>query len=205
MADLTGFHFGMGEHAWGPTIHITDYQHPITQGLSQDLSWGTNSRLAPLFHLEDPDAHDLGEVVYSQGRCKPGFGIREYTHWTSIYAAAPNLPSGVLRGIARFAGVHLYSDAGDVLYATPQLLGVHTVAGGARTFTLPRRVEVVYDLYERRQVAQHVDRFQVTLPPRSTVLYYTGARDLLVERDGLGQGPLGPDARHPGSKGDRQH
>jgi hypothetical protein len=204
MADLTGFRFGMGEHAWGPTIHITDYQHPITQGLSQDLSWGTNSRLAPLFHLEDQGAHVLGEVVYSQGRCKPGFGVREFADWTSIYAAAPNLPASVLRGIARYAGAHLYGEAGDVLYAIPQLLGVHTVAGGERTFALPRQVEVVYDLYERRQVAQGVDRFRVTLPPRSTVLYYTGTRDLLAGLDGLGRQPPGPYARHPESKEDRQ-
>jgi hypothetical protein len=185
MTDLTGFRFGMGQHAWGPTIHITDYQHEITRELTQDLYWGTNSRLGPLFHLEDPGARVLGEVVYSQGRCKPGLGVKEFADWASIYAAAPNLPSSVLRGIARYAGVHLYSDAGDVLYATSptsgaQLLSVHTVAGGERTFALPGQVEVVYDLYERREVAQQVDRFQVTLAPRSTALYYTGVRTLIA-------------------------
>jgi hypothetical protein len=180
MADLTGFRFGKGEHAWGPLVHIVDYTHEITRELSQDLFWGTNGRLGPLFHLEDPDARVLGDVVYSQGRCRPGLGVKEFADWTSIYAAAPNIPAPLLRGIARYAGVHLYSDAGDVLYATRQLLGVHTVSGGQRSFTLPQAAEIVYELYERQEVARNADHFQATLLPRSTALYYTGELEQLA-------------------------
>jgi hypothetical protein len=106
-------------------------------------------------------------------------GIKTFSEWTSIYVAAPNLPAPLLRGLARFAGVHLYSEAGDLLYAAPQLLGAHTVAGGDRTFALPAKVEVVYDLFEDREVARNMARFQVDLEPTSTVLYYTGDADLL--------------------------
>jgi hypothetical protein len=181
MTELTGFRFGLGEHPWGPLMHITDFTHPATRDLPQDLSWGTNSLLGPVFHLDDPDARILGEVVYSQGRCLPGMGVKSFPEWTSVYVAAPNLPAPVLRGLARFAGVHLYSEAGDVLYATPQLLSVHSVSGGERTFALPHRVEAVYDLFENRWTAHHTDRFTVTLPPRSTALYYTGSAALLKE------------------------
>ena len=132
MTDLTGFHFGRGDNYWGPFMHITDFTHPITRELSQELFWGTTQPLGPLFHLEDPQAVNLGQVVYSLGRCKPGLGVKTFnaetpqSAWNSVYVATPNIPSPVLRGIARFAGVHLYSEAGDVLYATPNLLGVHT-------------------------------------------------------------------------------
>ncbi len=68
--------------------------------------------------------------------------------WTSVYLASPDIPAPVLRGIARHAGVHLYSEDGDVLYATPELLSVHTVSGGKRTFRLPGQVEIVYDLFQ---------------------------------------------------------
>jgi hypothetical protein len=179
MSDLTGFRFGKGEHAWGPLVHILDFHHPITAGLRQDLFWGTNSRLGPVFHLEDREAKVLGQVVYSQGRCKPGFGVKEFANWKSVYAAAPNIPAPVLRGVARYAGVHLYSEVGDVLFSTPQLLGVHTVGGGARTFKLPGKVEAVYDLFERRMLARDVDWFDVSLSPAATALYYTGQADLL--------------------------
>jgi hypothetical protein len=80
----------------------------------------------------------------------------------------------VLRGIARYAGVHLYHDCGDVLHATPELLSVHTTGGGPRTFRLPKLAEVVYDLFELREVARDVREFEVKLEPASTALYYIG-------------------------------
>jgi len=180
MTELTGIRFDKGEHAWGPMCHILDFTHPITQGLRQDLFWGTNARLGPVFHVEDADARTLGQVVYSQGRCKPGFVLKEFANWSSIYIAAPNIPAPVLRGIARWAGVHLYNEQGDVLYATPQLLGVHTVAGGERAFDLPRRAEVVYDLFEKKVLAENVQRVSIDLPKASTQLYFAGDRKLLA-------------------------
>jgi len=179
MTTLTGFKFGKGEHLWGPLMHILNFDHPITTGLPQDLFWGTNNRLGPIFHLEDPEAITLGQVVYSQGRCKPGLGVKIFADWTSIYCAAPNIPAPVLRGIARYAGVHLYNESGDVLFATRQLLGVHTLAGGARTFSLPEPVEVVYDLFSRQVIARDSECFSVTLAPKSTMLYYAGAAEIL--------------------------
>jgi hypothetical protein len=161
-------------------MHLLDFTHPITQGLPQDLFWGSTAPLGPLFHLDDPQAIILGQVVYALGRCQPGFGLRTFNpgdagaEYTSIYLATPNIPAAVLRGIARFAGVHLYNTDGDVLYATPDLLSVHTISGGSRTFRLPHRVEVVYDLFHDHLVAQDCDSFTVHLPPISTALYYTG-------------------------------
>src|SRR5262249_18363741 len=150
MTDLTGFRFDGWEQPWSQMLHITNFAHPITRDLPQDLFWGTSAPIGPLFHVEDPEATVLGQVVYTLGRCKPGFALKELDGWRSIYLASPDVPAPVLRGIARYAGVHLYSEAGDVLHATPDLLGVHTVAGGGREFRLPRRAEVVYDLYRDR-------------------------------------------------------
>jgi hypothetical protein len=183
MSDLTGISFRAGEHPWGPVVHLTDLSHPITQGLSQDVSWGTNSLLGPVFHVEDADAHSLGDVVFSRGGCRPGFVVKEFPGWRSIYSAAPNLPANVLRGIARYAGVHLYNEDGDTLYATPQLLAVHTAAGGARSFHLPEPVEVIYDLFEKKVVARQAGQFQVVLPPASTALFFTGEATALRELD----------------------
>ena len=184
MNDLTGISFQAGPHPWGPMVYLTDFNHPITQGLSQDVTWGTNSVLGPVFHVADEQARSLGSVVYSQGRCRPGFVVKEFPGWKSIYSAAPNLPAGVLRGIARYAGVHLYSSSGDTLYATPDLLTVHTAAGGERTFNLPKPVELVYDLFGQKVVARQTDRVIVTLPPASTTLFYTGDISRLRDLEG---------------------
>lgn len=180
MTDLTGFRFEKNEHPWPSYLYITNFDHPLTSGLSQDLFWGTDSRLGPQFQINDPEAEILGQVVCAQGTCQPGFGIKAFPEWTSIYISVPDIPAQVLRSIARFARVHLYSDKGDVLYASPNLLAVHTISGGERNFFLPHRVEVIYDLFERKTIARNTDRFEVILHPSSTVFYYIGKEDLLT-------------------------
>jgi hypothetical protein len=180
MSDLTGLQFTQTDGPWGPLMHITNFQHPITQDLPQDLFWGSTNPIGPLFNLDDPSATILGQVIFTLGRCKPGFGVRSFnpgdpsTSWSSVYLSSPDIPAPVLRGIAHFAGVHLYNDCGDVLYATPELLSVHTVAGGKRFFKLPKKAEVVYDLFNQQVVARQVNEFQVDLPPAATALYFTG-------------------------------
>ena len=174
MTDLTGFAFERSEIPWGPFMHVTHFTHPATAKVPQDLFWGTNGIIGPLFHLKDPDARILGQVVCALGRCKPGLGVKEFADWTSIYCAAPNIPAPVLRGIAGYAGVHIYNEAGDVLNATGDLLAVHTVSGGKREYRLPFSVEVIYDLYADRMVSQNADRFEVELDPISSGLWYTG-------------------------------
>jgi hypothetical protein len=187
MTDLTGFKFGQGDTPWGPFMHVTNFQHPITRGLPQDWFWGTTNPIGPLFHLEDPDAVTLGQVVYALGRCKPGFGVKTFNagdpanSWTSVYMATPDVPAPVLRGIARHAGVHLYNEEGDVLYATPDLLSVHSVSGGTRSFKLPKTVEVVYDLFNRQVLGRHTAEFKVELAPASTALYFAGVESLLPD------------------------
>jgi hypothetical protein len=51
---------------------------------------------------------------------------------------------------------------------------VHTVAGGRRTFRLPRRVETVRDLFTGKTIARNAASFTVTLAPASSELYYMG-------------------------------
>ncbi len=171
MEETTGFRFGLGEQPWGPLVHITDFGHPITRDLGRETVWGTNNKLGPIFHVDDAAARILGEVVYSQGNCRPGFAVKELPGWRSVYSAAPNLPAPVLRAIARWAGVHIYSDAGDVLYANKSFLGIHALSGGERTIRLPGRSPGIVDLIAGRVIGRDTDEVHVVLEPRSTALY----------------------------------
>ncbi len=99
-------------------------------------------------------------------------GIKTFDNWSSIYVASPNIPAPVLRGIARFANVHLYNDDGDIIYATKYLFGVHSVSGGKRQFKLLQKVAKVYDLFEKTVIAYDTDSFQIVLKPISTSLFY---------------------------------
>lgn len=86
--------------------------------------------------------------------------------------------------MARFAGAHIYSAAGDVLYATPELLGVHTIARGRRIFQLRRPAEVVFDLFARRVASRNAAELETDLLPASTSLFYTGSAACLEELTG---------------------
>jgi hypothetical protein len=93
--------------------------------------------------------------------------------WTSILVSTPRLPSDVLRSIAREAGVHIYNDQPDALYANDNLLAIHAgEKGGERTLSLPRRAQVV-ELFSGRVVSEKpVLRFTDELSPLSTRLYH---------------------------------
>ena len=112
--------------------------------------------------------------------------------WTSVLVSTPCIPSAVLRSIARKAGVHVYCDRPDALYANhDDLLAVHTgEEGGKRTFTLPRPAGVV-ELFSGRVVSeQPVEQFTDEVPPMSTHLYHLtppGAPSVRGHRPGRGQ------------------
>lgn len=172
MTELTGIRFGKSDYPWPMRMHATDFTHEITRALPQDFFWGTDSALGPVFHAVDSEARVLGQVVTAMGRCKPGLVVKQNDGWQAVWMASPGIPAAVLRGIARHAGVHLYSEAGDVLHASKSLLNVHTVAGGRRLFKLPRTVAVVRDLYDDRVLARDASEFEDVLEPNSSRLYF---------------------------------
>ncbi len=93
--------------------------------------------------------------------------------WTSVLASTPCIPASDLRSVAREAGVHIYSDQSDAIYASNNLLAVHTDSkGGQRTFSLPQPVRVV-ELFSGRVVSREpVQEFSDELPPFATHLYH---------------------------------
>ena len=162
MTDLTGFTFDKGTHNWGPMMHILDFEHPITRDLSQDLMWGTNSRLGPVFHVEDPEATVLGQVVYSQGRCKPGLAVKNSPNGPPSTAPRPTSPRPCCAA-SRVMPACTSTTTRATCSSPQQLFGVHTVSGG-RTFDLPQRSKsstISSNAPHRRKRKQ----FQVTLRP----------------------------------------
>lgn len=161
--DLTGIRLRMTERQWSVNLFISNFEHELTRDLPTSTFWGTDMRLGPLFTVDDPDAITLGTAVMNQGRCEPGYVVKSFEDWTSVYMAAPNPPPGILCNLASFAGVHLYSDSEDVLYASRSFIALHTVRAGEKIIHLPAKADV-FDAYDGRQVChgQHIfiDHFQ---------------------------------------------
>ena len=101
--------------------------------------------------------------------------MKRKTHegWTSVLVSTPCIPTDILRSTAREAGVHIYSDSGDALYANGSFLAIHVgKEGGSRTFSLPRPARVT-ELFGNQVVSeQSVEQFTENLPPMATRLYH---------------------------------
>lgn len=172
--DLTGIRVATWDVAWGCQAMITNFEHPITAGLASNTHWGTTGDLGPSVEVVDPEATVLGIVVGGDGRCEPGVALKDMGDWQSLYVGAPNIPSQVLRGMARYAGVHIYSDHDDVLYANHAFVAVHTLRGETKRIALPEP-RPVYEVFSRRQVAHAPVRgFTDWVGAGQTHLYHLG-------------------------------
>lgn len=69
---------------------------------------------APYFSIEDADAKPLS--YFEDGAVAVAY--KETDEARSVYASTVNIPSSLLREIARLSGVHIYSESGNV-YAYP--------------------------------------------------------------------------------------
>lgn len=187
-------------HAYGTDVGVEEiiryYDHrlylkdPRDPGAQRDLP---GFRIGPRFYVDDDEATTLGRVAgivtqppYDPGAGRrrrrgperpispednqPGLAVKEQDGWTSVYSSAPIVSHQVLRGIAKAAGVHVYSDAGDVVYANRDFVVVYAPGGGSRTVKLPERATRVVELVEEKTLAEGVEEFELTLEPNTAVL-----------------------------------
>jgi hypothetical protein len=97
--------------------------------------------------------------------------VKTMDGWRSVFSPAPNLSANALRQLAREAGVHIYCETEEPLYANGRLIALHSVKGGKRTVALPKPCRQVRELFSGRLLGEDVTRFEDTLTPPCTVLY----------------------------------
>lgn len=179
MKNITGINLKTDKDNWGLRVTITNFEHPITGNLQSNTRFGTDYKIGPIIYSNDPEAITLGRLVYSRGMAKPGFTIKEFENWTSIFIGAPIIPATVLRNIAKYAGVHIYNDSLDVLYANNSFLCIHSNhKSGIRKIVLPKRANNIFDCFDKKIIAKHVNSFTLNLPKCTTKLFYIGEKNL---------------------------
>jgi beta-galactosidase len=96
---------------------------------------------------------------------------KKHAEWTAVTLTQPYIPTQTLVELALSAGVHLFTDAPDTLYANSRLIGVHSPKGGPRTIRLPKPA-MVRELFEDRIVSEKpIDQFTETFAPCEARLY----------------------------------
>jgi hypothetical protein len=133
--------------------------------------YGAGFEVSPVFYADDARATVRGRLA--DGRA--GLAQREMGGWTSVYSAAPKLPTPLLRELAAKAGVHCYvrnPQAHDVVYANRSLVALCVAEPGPRTVVLPRACDVVDLLASGKAIARGVREFTVTLDRNQTKLFH---------------------------------
>ncbi len=107
---------------------------------------------AQLFSVEDPQAVALGRL---EGRKEIVLAKKRMKSWTSVYTLNPVLPAAFLRALARQAGVHIYNDRDDTLYASRSYFTLNADGAGERTLRFPKAVDL-FDPFTGDTIARRV-------------------------------------------------
>jgi hypothetical protein len=171
---------------------ISRADHPLAAGLppGQELAalpfppgatWERfGNEVWPLIYV-NPTAAGKGTQVLGHwvidGDAREDMGalcVRELPTWRSVYAAVPYLTAELMRNIARLAGVHLYRETDDVLFAGRHFVAVHTAEEPATGKLMLPEATGVYGVFGHTIIAERTDSVELNVPPYSTVLFYLG-------------------------------
>ena len=112
----------------------------------------------------DPDAQVLG-TDFATGRAT--LVRKKVGASTSVYAVTASLPADFYRELARDAGVHVYNDLNDTLYASNGYLSLNADGAGDRHLRFPAPVSV-YDPFTDRLLAEQVTTYDLPLRDKET-------------------------------------
>ncbi|MBN1445700.1 MAG: hypothetical protein JW957_06300, partial [Candidatus Omnitrophica bacterium] len=181
MKELTGIDIAAYDGGGKMRMTLCDAEHPITRGVMPGIQFETADETGPLFYSRDKDARILGmtnvvpctnsEGVFKSGsETMPGFVVKEMDNWHSVWCAVPNIPPALLRNMAKEAGVHIYSDGDDVVYANRFIVSVTARYGGERTIKLPKPCMVV-DAFTGEVVSEKTGSFNADLKQYETKIW----------------------------------
>ena len=142
MEDLTGMRIEIQSE---PSVLMVTTNGAL--GAAAGLEYGLGGQTIPVPACVDGEATVAGHL--KDGRA--GLALKQHANWISVFSAAPTVPAQVLRVLAEKAGVHLYVDSSDVLWATRGMFALSVDQPGPRTVRLPAAANVT-DLYDGKSV-----------------------------------------------------
>lgn len=102
---------------------------------------------------------------------KTVLALKRNPEWASVFCSIPGLTAEHLRGLCREAGVHVYTDCGDVLSANESWLMLHTRAAGRKNIILPDRCRRITEITGEKIVAENASEFSMDLPSYCTAVF----------------------------------
>ncbi len=178
-AELTGFRLRLLNTAANGQLTVTDDSHPVVRYLQQRSDRCIGSKglddkaaiMAPVVYVDDPDATILGRL---EAIDRPGLAVKERDGCRSVFCATLAPSAGLLRGISRWAGVHVYIETGDLFYIRDELLLIVGREAGEKVLRFPRAVSL-FDALTGEPLGAADEHVPLTLAAGNTVLLRVAA------------------------------
>ena len=181
---LTGFEFELIPANAPRRILISNFEHPVTRNLPEDLVIGGPLAYGPV--IMPTDGTELGLAWAKGGHNNIGLAIKEFGRgatgniaagagrgegdYASVFATAVPLPADLWRNLARYAGAHVYTESNDVFLADRSVVALHSLRSGTKTISLPNACRVT-DLINGEPYADRVSQITFGLEAPETRVF----------------------------------
>lgn len=133
---------------------------------------GSRDRTAPTFHPLPENSStaiaswnsDIGHIAIARKKEGPS---------VSVFSGVVHLSPKFLRTLAEEAGVHIYADRDDILYANSAFISFHAAAAGRKTLRLPEAADIV-DAFSGKILASGVKTWTFQARLHDSFLFYIG-------------------------------
>ncbi len=143
----------------------------VTPEAGSGNPYGSEGAFGPIILPTDAQAEVIGNLsspVELAGQ--PGAVVKRYPSWNSVYSAAPHLNPAMIRGIAKLAGIPVYSEDDQPIYIGPNTIGLHGSSTAERTVVLPKPAKVT-DAFTGAVIGEDLTRFTVKIGQYDTGIY----------------------------------
>lgn len=150
------------------TIWMDPDRVAITEG--EDIRYGwlnPEIPVKPVIGIDDKEAMTLGFLHSGI----PGFGMKRHSDWTSVFSAAPNIPAKVLKVLLKDAGVHLYTESEDVIYANRSMIAYVACSRGEKELIVPYSM-ILEDVISGEEIKLEHCRCKIFMKRHETRIFW---------------------------------
>jgi len=112
---------------------------PVGAALGLAGPWGPTARISPLFAVEATAEETL--ATWADG--SPAVAVRRSAENADAFVGVPELTPGLVRALARLAGVHLFTEVDASVWAAEPYLSIHAMDDGPVAIATGRERPVV--------------------------------------------------------------
>ncbi len=171
MGEVMGLSVTEAAQSGRAQIHLVAPTEALGRALSATgVARAEMNAYGDVFAVADSNATVLGVTALADGREVSTLAVKAQPGgWTALYSGLSVLPVPWYREIARFAGVHIYEESGDTLYASDSFLTISGDQAGRRTIAL-RRPHHVRDAFTGQVLTRNATRVEVMLEDKDSVV-----------------------------------